>query len=71
MAEERHDEAVEALLHEDRSFAPSDTFVAQANVGPDVSAAAAADPEAWWAEQARALEWDTPFTSVLEFMANT
>ena len=69
MTEGQHDEAVEALLHEDRTFAPTVDFIAQANVGPDVYATASADPEAWWAEQARTLEWETPFTSVLEWEA--
>ena len=67
MTDHHHEEAVEALLHENRRFAPSADFVATANVGPSVSAEAAADPEAWWAEQARTLEWATPFTSVLEW----
>ena len=67
MTDHHHEEAVEALLHENRRFAPSADFVATANVGPNVYAEAAADPEAWWAEQARTLEWATPFTSVLEW----
>ena len=60
-----HTEAVEALLHEERSFAPSEAFAAHANATADVYQAAAADPEAWWALQARTLEWATPFEEVL------
>src|SRR5437870_3680443 len=34
---------------------------------PDVYEQAAADPEGWWAAQARErLHWDTPFSSVLD-----
>jgi acetyl-CoA synthetase len=69
MTEHDHSEAVEALLHEDRRFVPSPAFVASANASLGVYAEAAADPEAWWAEQARLLEWETPFTSVLEWDA--
>ena len=69
MGDHQHEEAVEALLHEERSFPPSAEFVAQAAVGPDIYARAAADPEAWWADQARTLQWETPFSSVLEWDA--
>jgi acetyl-CoA synthetase len=33
---------------------------------PGVYERAAADPEAWWAEQARALEWSTPWHTVCD-----
>jgi acetyl-CoA synthetase len=62
-----HEEAVEALLHEERTFPPSAEFAAQANAQPGIYAEANANPEAWWAEQARNLEWATPFTKVLEW----
>ena len=55
------DEAVEALLHEQRQFRPSKEFSDQANATTKTYEDAASDPEAWWAEQARTLEWDTPF----------
>jgi acetyl-CoA synthetase len=67
MAPHAHEEAVEALLHEERHFAPSPEFVAQANATSEIYAQAAADPEAWWAEQAATLEWATPFTKTLEW----
>ena len=61
------DEAVEALLHEQRKFRPSKEFSDQANATKKTYEDAASDPEAWWAEQARTLEWDTPFTTTLEW----
>jgi acetyl-CoA synthetase len=47
----------EARLVETRVYPPSDAFAAQANVGPDVYARAAADPVAFWEEAARRLDW--------------
>ena len=59
---------IEALLKEDRSFAPSSTFTSQALVSdPDIYARAAKDPEAFWASFARELEWIKPFSKVLEW----
>ena len=41
---------IEALLKEDRSFAPSDAFRSKALINdPGIYAKAAADPEAFWA----------------------
>ena len=63
---ERPDE-IDALLHETRRFPPSDWWRRHASITtPDIYARAAADPEAFWADQARELEWITPFTNVLE-----
>ncbi|MFP3714486.1 acetate--CoA ligase [Puerhibacterium sp. TATVAM-FAB25] len=47
----------EARLVETRVYPPSDAFAAQANVGPEVYARAAADPVAFWEEAARRLDW--------------
>ena len=59
---------IDALLKEHRSFAPSGGFRAQANLSdPAIYERAAADPEAFWAEQARALEWIEPWHTVLEW----
>jgi len=59
---------IEALLKEDRSFAPSDEFCARALVNDSaVYAAAAKDPEAFWAGFAKELEWITPWSKVLEW----
>jgi acetyl-CoA synthetase len=59
---------IEALLKEDRSFAPSQDFVAKALINDaSIYARAAKDPEAFWAGFARELEWIKPFTTVLEW----
>src|SRR5690606_12692708 len=58
---------IDALLSENRRFPPSDTFRREAVVNdPDVYDRAAKDPEAFWAERARELEWMSPFKQVLE-----
>ena len=57
--------AIENLGTESRVFDPPAEFTARANVGPEqydaMLAAAAADPVAWWAEQAARLEWESPW----------
>ena len=58
---------IDNLLDEQRRFPPSAWWTANALVNdPAVYDRAAADPETFWAEQARTLEWITPFTKVLE-----
>ena len=56
------------LLLQVSDFAPPAGFAAQAKVAdPAVYAQAAADPPAWWADQARQrLDWNAPFTEVLD-----
>jgi acetyl-CoA synthetase len=65
----KHTEAtIEALYAENRTFPPSDAFVAKANLNdPAIYEQAAADPEGFWAEQARSLHWFEPFTKVLDW----
>ena len=59
---------IEALLKEDRSFAPSPDFISRSLVSdPGIYAKAARDPEAFWAGFARELEWIKPFSKVLEW----
>jgi acetyl-CoA synthetase len=61
---------IEALLQEDRSFAPSDEFRSRALVNdPAIYETAAKDPEAFWAGFATELEWIKPWTRVLEWNA--
>lgn len=62
-------DAIEGLLNEDRTFPPPAEFVAAAGVtDTSLHDAAAADPEAFWAEQARTrLTWDKDFTEVLDW----
>jgi acetyl-CoA synthetase len=57
---------LEALLGQDR-FAPPASFGAVKRVDATcLQARADLDPDAFWAEQARELHWDEPFTTVLD-----
>jgi acetyl-CoA synthetase len=59
---------IEALLKEDRSFPPADEFRSRALVNDSaIYAAAAKDPEAFWAGFAKELEWIRPWSKVLEW----
>ncbi|HLN17018.1 MAG TPA: acetate--CoA ligase [Acidimicrobiales bacterium] len=60
-------QALAALLHEHRRFPPSAAFAEQANAQPGIYEEAAADPLAWWAEQAAFVQWDHAFDEVLEW----
>jgi len=61
-------ETLENLLQEDRSFPPDPAFAAQANGTADMYAAAEADHEGFWAEQARKyVTWSKDFTQVLDW----
>ncbi|MFT4135595.1 acetate--CoA ligase [Microbacterium sp.] len=58
---------IDHLLEETRRFAPSAEFAAGAVATAALYEQAAADREGFWAEQARALHWHTPFTEVLDW----
>ena len=59
---------IDVLLHENRRFPPRSDFTGLAHaVNDEMYTRAAADPEAFWAEQARSLHWFSPWTSVLEW----
>ena len=60
-------DALSNLLQENRVFTPTPEFAAQANAQPSMYDAAAADRLAFWAEQARSLDWFEPFTDVLDW----
>jgi acetyl-CoA synthetase len=55
------------LLTESRTFPPSADFAAQANVGAGAYAEAADNREEFWARQAAYLDWQTPWTQVLDW----
>jgi acetyl-CoA synthetase len=55
------------LLSEQRRFPPEPGFSAQANAQPGLHQSAAADRLGFWEEQARQLEWVTPWREVLEW----
>jgi len=61
-------DAIEGLLEEDRTFPPPGGFTARTDVTDrSLHEAAEHDPEAFWAEQARALDWMSPFSEVLDW----
>jgi acetyl-CoA synthetase len=59
-----------ALLDERRTFPPSEEFKARAGWNdPEIYERAAKDPEGFWAEQAKNLDWFKPWDRVLEWNA--
>jgi acetyl-CoA synthetase len=59
---------IDALLQENRRFDPPDSFRQRANIAdPGVYERAGKDPEAFWAEFAKELEWIEPWHTVLEW----
>ncbi|MCC9196975.1 acetate--CoA ligase [Arthrobacter sp. zg-Y820] len=64
----QHGDALENLLHEDRSFPPSPEFAANAVAKPSLYEEAAAEGPEFWARQARSLlTWDEDFTETLDW----
>ena len=64
--------AIESILHEQRIFPPPAEFAAQAHVKSfaeyeQLYAQAAADPPAFWAQQANELHWFKQWDTVLEW----
>ena len=58
----------EALLAEERAFAPAAALREQANISdPSVYERAQKDPEGFWAEAARSLDWVKPWDKVLDW----
>jgi acetyl-CoA synthetase len=61
-------DAIEGLLTEDRRFPPPEGFISRTGViDRSLHERAEADPEGFWAEQARSLEWSRPFTETLDW----
>ena len=59
---------IDVLLEENRKFEPPPQFTRGANVSSfDIYDKASRDPEAFWAEQARHLDWIKPWKKVLEW----
>ena len=59
---------IDNLLQEDRQFPPSAAWQTSANIADSrIYERAARDPEAFWAEFARELEWIRPWDSVLKW----
>jgi acetyl-CoA synthetase len=61
------DPTLENLLDEHRRFSPSADFSAQANVTGAAYAQAATDRLGFWDEQARRLQWETPWRQTLDW----
>ncbi|MDH3227136.1 MAG: AMP-binding protein, partial [Thermoleophilia bacterium] len=57
---------IEALQVEERIFPPPADLAAAANAKADLYERAAADPEAFWAEEAQALDWIEPWEQVVD-----
>jgi acetyl-CoA synthetase len=55
------------LLSEDRTFAPTPEFVAQANAKPAIFMQATTDRLAFWENEAKRLHWNTPWNQVLDW----
>ena len=62
---EQLERRLEELLQQER-FAPPADFADPERAGDGTPHAFEPDPNAYWAEQARSLHWDTPFTTVLD-----
>jgi acetyl-CoA synthetase len=60
-------QTLDNLLTESRTFPPSEEFAQQANAKADLYESADADREAFWAEQAGQLSWQTPWDQVLDW----
>jgi acetyl-CoA synthetase len=60
------EEALSALHHELRRIPPPPELAASANAQPGIYDEAAADPLAFWEDQARRLTWSEPWTTALE-----
>ena len=66
-AQSGHSE-IDVLLHTEQTFPPPPEFAAQANASdPAIYEEAAADPESFWAQWARRLEWIEPFEEILDW----
>ncbi|HQR19073.1 MAG TPA: acetyl-coenzyme A synthetase N-terminal domain-containing protein, partial [Gemmatimonadales bacterium] len=58
---------LDTLLSEERRFAPTPEFAARAAATQALYDSASRDRLAFWEEMARALDWITPWQSVLEW----
>ena len=61
------EETLSNLLKEDRRFEPPEDLAADANLKEEAYARADEDREAFWAEQAERLSWDTKWDRVLDW----
>ncbi len=65
-----NEKSLSALLDEHREFPPSEEFRRQANANdPAIYQRAKNDPQAFWATEAKRLDWFTPWQQILEWKA--
>ena len=65
---DQHQQAIEALFAENRTFPPSEDFKKRAQWNdPKISEIAAKDPDAFWASQAERLDWYQKWHTVLKW----
>jgi len=57
---------IEALQVEERTFPPPADLAAEANAKAEIYERATADPEAFWAEEAKSLDWMEPWEQVVD-----
>ena len=68
ISQTRATDRIETLLDEQRRFPPADSFKAQAHVRDTTPyERARRDPEGYWADWAKQLEWSRPWDRVLEW----
>jgi acetyl-CoA synthetase len=60
-------ESFENLSYEDRTFAPSETFIKNANAKSDIYDEANKDRLAFWEKQANRLHWDKKWSQVVDW----
>jgi len=60
-------ESFENLSYEDRTFAPSDSFIKNANAKSDIYGEANKDRLAFWEKQANRLHWDKKWSQVVDW----
>jgi acetyl-CoA synthetase len=67
MSEVQQGDSIENLSQENRTFAPSSEFAAQANAKADLYEKADKDRLEFWNQQADALQWETKWSKTLEW----
>jgi len=66
-AQNPENDTLDSLLSETRTFAPSEAFTAQANAHASLYTDASTDRIGFWEQQAKRLQWQTPFDGVLDW----
>lgn len=62
-----NDDRIARLVNPIETYPPSEEFVSGTSVPTDLRERAKADRLEFWAERARALQWQTPFTQILDW----